>query len=256
MAKPNLEHIEALREELNQHPIYGDLKHLQDLQIFMAHHIFSVWDFMSLVKYLQNSIAPAHTPWLPASNRSACHFINQLVLEEESSPRDKVDGEDRYSSHFELYLDAMHEVGAERQTILGFLQKVRELGVEKALDTSSIPEPARRFTQTTFCIINEDKPHLAAAALALGRETIIPDMFRRFLQQMDISATQAPNFHDYLNRHVHLDENFHGPMSLRMLESLCDDAEKADNAEAAAEEAICARIRLWDGVHEAIKQNR
>jgi pyrroloquinoline quinone (PQQ) biosynthesis protein C len=150
----------------------------------------------------------------------------------------------------------MHEVGAERQTILGFLQKVRELGVEKALDTSSIPEPARRFTQTTFCIINEDKPHLAAAALAFGRETIIPDMFRRFLQQMDISATQAPNFHDYLNRHVHLDENFHGPMSLKMLESLCGDAEKADNAEAAAEEAICARIRLWDGVHEAIKQNR
>ena len=46
-------------------------------------------------------------------------------------------------------------------------------------------------------------------------------MFRRLLQNVGVSAAQAPMFHYYLNRHIHLDEDFHAPLSLRLLNGLC-----------------------------------
>ena len=134
---------------------------------------------------------------------------------------------------------------------------VNEQGVDKALYASMVPLPSRYFSETTFCFIREDKPHLVAAALALGREKLIPGMFRQFLEQMRITEAQAPVFHYYLNRHVHLDEDFHGPLSMKLLEQLCgDDPQRIDEAETAAEEAICARIRFWDGVLDAIQAGR
>jgi hypothetical protein len=134
---------------------------------------------------------------------------------------------------------------------------VRERGIEAALKADLVPEPARQFTETTFCLIDEDKPHLVAAALALGREKVIPGMFRRFLEHMEVGLDEAPAFHHYLHRHVHLDEDVHGPLALQMLDTLCgDDPVKREEAEAAAEEAICARMRFWDGVHEALQSRR
>jgi len=92
-----------------------------------------------------------------------------------------------------------------------------------------------------------------AVALALGREHVIPAMFRAFLQRMAVTEEQAPIFHYYLKRHIHLDEDFHAPLSLRLLAALCgDDADKWREAEAAAETAVNARISFWDGVLKAL----
>jgi hypothetical protein len=257
MTTLSLDHINPLQRELEDHPIYRDLRSLADLRLFMAHHVHAVWDFMSLVKYLQGRVAPVEVPWLPRGDPALRHFINQLVLEEESDQAPGPDGQPVFASHFELYLSAMAEVGADPDTPRRFLEQVRTHGVEAALESDLVPEPARLFCETTFCILKEDQPHLAAAALAAGRERIIPAMFRRFLKGAGIDENQAPTFHHYLNRHVHLDEDFHGPLSLRLLEALClDDPQRLEGAEAAAEEAICARIRFWDGVHEAIKAAR
>ena len=65
MARLDMGHILPLQEELANHPIYRSLRTLADLRIFMTHHVFSVWDFMSLVKYLQQRIAPVEIPWMP-----------------------------------------------------------------------------------------------------------------------------------------------------------------------------------------------
>jgi len=257
MTALNLEHITPLQDELEKHPVYSDLQSLDDLRLFMSHHIYSVWDFMSLVKYLQGRVAPAQVPWLPQGNPALRYFINQLVLEEESDQATGPDGQPVYASHFEHYLSSMAEIGADNEKPQRFLQLVQEQGVENALESDLVPEPSRRFSQTTFCIINEDQPHLAAAALAMGRERVIPAMFRNFLEHTGISEQQAPAFHYYLNRHIHLDEDFHAPLSMGLLEELCaGDPQRLEAAEAAAEEAICARIRFWDGVHEAIKAAR
>jgi hypothetical protein len=92
-----------------------------------------------------------------------------------------------------------------------------------------------------------------AAALALGREHVIPSMFRAFLARMAVSEHEAPTFHHYLKRHIHLDEDFHAPLSIRLLEGLCaGDAVRLAEAEAAATAAIEARIRFWDGVLAAL----
>jgi len=257
MAAFNLEHILALQEELSRHPIYESLNSVADLRVFMTHHVFSVWDFMSLTKYLQQRIAPVEVPWMPRGEPQLRRFINQLVLEEESDTADGPGDSLAYGSHFEHYCNAMTEIGADGQMPWRFLELVRERGVNEALYSDLVPLPSRYFSETTFGFIREDKPHEVAAALAFGRERVIPDMFRRFLRETGVSEAQAPTFHYYLKRHIHLDENFHGPISVQLLETLCgSDPEKNEEAETAAEEAICARIRFWDGVLEAIEAGR
>ncbi|MBK1705472.1 DUF3050 domain-containing protein [Halochromatium glycolicum] len=257
MAAPDLTPIQPLIEELNQHPIYSELKDIDDLRVFMSHHAFSVWDFMSLIKYLQATLAPTEVPWVPRGDAAVRYFINQLTLEEESDSIDNDAAGVRYSSHFEFYCRAMHEIGADGDNPKRFIALVEEQGLDAALYSDLVPLPSRYFTETTFCFIREDKPHAVAAALAVGRERVIPQMFRSLLDKMGITAQDAPAFHHYLNRHIHLDEDFHGPLSMSMLDQLCgDDPERLEEATIAAEEAICARIRFWDGVLEAVRTRR
>ena len=243
--------IESLRLKLEAHPIYAAVQSLDDLRVFMQHHVYSVWDFMSLIKYLQNEVAPARWPWTPSVDATVARFINELVLEEETDIG--LPGQEGNTSHYALYLSAMREVGADAATPARFVAAAGERGIEAALATGLAPAPAAEFTRTTFAFLDSGRPHAVAAALALGREHVIPAMFRAFLARMAVTEAQAPSFHYYLNRHIHLDEDFHAPLSLRLLASLCgDSAEKWREAEAAAEAAVNARIRFWDGVLAAL----
>ena len=227
--------------------MYHALHSLDDLRVFMQHHVYSVWDFMSLIKYLQHQVAPARWPWTPSADASVVRFINELVLEEESDVA--LPGRTGHTSHFDLYLDAMREIGADAATPSRFVGLVAAHGIDAAFASRIAPEASMRFTRSTFAFIDSGKPHAVAAALALGREHVIPTMFRAFLTRMAVSETQAPNFHYYLKRHVHLDADFHAPLSLQLLAGLCgDSAEKWREAEAATIAAIDARLRLWDDV--------
>ena len=243
--------IESLRVRLEAHPIYAAVVTLDDLRVFMQHHVYSVWDFMSLIKYLQSEIAPARWPWTPAGDASVQRFINELVLEEETDIA--LPGHDGHTSHYMLYLAAMREVGADADTPARFVQTVAGQGIAAALGAGLAPTPSAAFTRTTFDFLASGKSHSVAAALALGREHVIPSMFRAFLSRMAVTEAQAPSFHYYLNRHVHLDEDFHAPLSLRLLAALCgDDADKWREAEAAAKTAVNARLLFWDGVLKAL----
>ena len=247
--------IADTRAALEEHPIYAAVGTLDDLRCFMQHHVYSVWDFMSLIKFLQQTVAPVRYPWTPQRDGNVVRFINELVLEEES---DGDPGGDGFCSHFELYLAAMEEIGADTAPARAFVARLSAgADVAVALAHDDVPAPSRRFTTTTFGFIDPRRPHIAAAALALGREHIIPQMFRAILARVGVGPAQAPIFHGYLNRHIHLDEDFHAPLSLRLLNGLCgDDAQRREEAEAAATRAVLARLAFWDGVTEAIRARR
>jgi hypothetical protein len=245
--------IASFKNPLENHPIYEAVTSMDDLRCFMQHHIYSVWDFMSLLKYLQSVIAPAGSPWVPHAEGDVRRFVNELVLEEESDET-PVPGE--YASHFELYHQAMSEVGADAAPSKAFVDTVQQQGIDKAFELCDIPPPSREFTTTTFNFIRNDKPHQVAAALALGREHIIPCMFRSILAKSGISQSDAPIFHFYLERHIHLDEGFHAPLSLKLLNSLCgNDETRVEEAIETAQQAVNARLKLWDGVLETISSS-
>ncbi len=250
-----VERLLSERTRLNQHPVYGAIQDLRALRLFMAHHIYSVWDFMSLLKYLQQQLAPHTQPWVPHASPRIRRFINDIVLEEESDlAPPSATGALGYASHFELYLQAMVEVGIGTAEVTAFTNRAGQQGFRHAVaQAGAVPEGALAFMNKTFSFIETGKPHVVAAAFALGREHIIPAMFRELLKKMAIEKEQAPCFHYYLERHIHLDEDHHGPMSLLMLEELCQgDAVRIEEVITAAREAIQARIAFWDSVMVAL----
>jgi len=249
----DLSAIKPLQDRLEEHPVYGKVQNLSGLRVFMQHHVFSVWDFMSLLKALQRELAPAETPWLPGRYASAQRFINEIVLEEESDEAPASAGTVRYLSHFEMYVESMEDVAADTASINHFLDRVRLDGVDAALETDIAPAAANDFMRTTFEIVQEGKLHEVAAAFALGREHVIPRMFRSLLTEMNIGSELAPTFHYYLSRHVDLDELEHGPMAMRMLDVLCEGHPfREAEAIGAAQKALEARLKFWDSVEKAL----
>ncbi|OOC11214.1 MULTISPECIES: DUF3050 domain-containing protein [Thioalkalivibrio] len=247
-----LDSLAPLQRELEEHPVYA-LRDLRDLRGFMECHVYPVWDFMSLIKFLQQQVAPIRYPWTPGADASVCRFINELVLEEESDRIPAPDGQDLHLSHFELYCAAMEEVGADPDPARRFVALAAEQGIDAALNAGIAPAPSAEFVRRTFARIERGRSHEVAAALALGREHVIPGMFRQFLARMQIDEQNAPMFHLYLQRHIHLDEDFHGPLSLRLVEALCGDSlERLAQARDAARAAIQDRLDLWEGVRQRL----
>lgn len=244
-----------LRQRLVGHPLYAVIETLPDFRLFMQHHVFAVWDFMSLLKALQVRLTCVAAPWVPAGDRRARRLINEIVLEEESDE----DGRGGYISHFELYREAMKQCGADTCSIDRLVGTVAAgNNVHDSLACIQLPKTVRDFVQTTFRIIDSGSPPALAAAFTLGREDIIPTMFLPLVDKLNRQYSgELCLFQEYLERHVKIDEERHGPMALEMLAGLCgDDPGKWQEAEAAARAALSARIVLWDGVVAAIRGTR
>src|SRR6266571_8150832 len=100
--------LNTLRAQLLDHPVYAEVASVADLRRFMEDHVFAVWDFMSLLKRLQQDMTCIKVPWFPADNAKAARLINDIVIGEETD----VDPDGSYVSHLALYLRAMAEIGA------------------------------------------------------------------------------------------------------------------------------------------------
>ena len=64
------EKIEPFKKVLSGHPLYHAIKDLQSLKVFMESHVYAVWDFMSLLKALQNNLSCTTVPWYPTMKGS------------------------------------------------------------------------------------------------------------------------------------------------------------------------------------------
>ncbi len=244
--------IQEVLDELYSHKIYKNLKTTEDIKTFMQNHVFAVWDFMSLLKSLQNLLTTTKTPWLPPTNPKTCRFINEIVLGEESD----LNEEGEPMSHFEMYLSAMNQAGSNTAEINKFLSLVKEgIPISAALHECDIHEETRNFVRFTFEVIQSQKPHCIAAAFTFGREDIIPEMFLEILKNSDSENINFTQLKYYLDRHIELDGDEHGPLSLEMIKELCgDDDLKWQEVQIIAEQSINKRISLWDGINEDIQK--
>lgn len=249
-----LQQIEPLQTALLQHPVYSQVRDLASLRVFMEAHIFAVWDFMTLVKALQRHLTCVDSPWLPPADIHSARLINDIVLAEET---DEV-APGYYISHFDLYLAAMREVGANTEFIQDFIKHLQQgISPEQALTQLPISNCIRSFVRNTLDSADGTVPEVGAAFL-LGRETIIPAMFQRILSQLEQPDRISCNsFHLYLSRHIHLDEETHAPMGQQLLQNVCgDDPLKWQQALESARKALIARCRLWDDVTQSILVQR
>jgi hypothetical protein len=250
--------IRALQKQLQEHTLLNDniINDLTGIHIFMEHHVFAVWDFMSLIKSLQHHICPSTTCWVPRKKirSGSARLINEIILAEETDI--DMDGVSSISHH-DLYCQAMLEVGAYATGIEKWVEGVELEGFHWASEFLSTPPGSMKFMKKTFSFIDTGEPHIIAAAFAFGRETLIPQMFTRLAEQLNITKHDCPKFHYYLERHIQIDGEEHGPASLALVEDLCDhDPVHIHEAEQAAIEALKARIQLWDDVAYVIQNEK
>jgi len=239
------------RDALLEHRLYRALGTLEDLALFMEYHVFAVWDFMSLLKALQMQLTCVGVPWLPTGDARVRRLVNQIVLGEESDSAPA--GET--GSHFELYLQAMREAGADPTRIERFIALLQAgEPVSNALETAAVPGPVAVFVRHTFAVIGRGQAHEIAAAFTYGREDLIPEMFSRLVGQLERQFPERLGMlRYYLDRHIALDGDEHGALGRQMVECLCVGGEhQGREAAAAAVAALQARIALWDGITDAI----
>ena len=246
-----LNNISETRNELLNHPIYSNLKSEHAIAKFMEVHAYAVWDFMSLVKALQIELTSVSLPWIPTKDNISRRLINEIVLGEESD----IDQQENPTSHYELYLEAMETIGAKTDRVKNFVSNVIECNDYKlAVSKSDIPSGAIDFMNFTFDVIDTKKTHIIASVFTFGREDLIPDMFINIVKSLnDKPGSKTNDLLYYLERHIEMDGDEHGPMALKMISGLCgEDKEKWNDAIEFSNQALKQRIKLWDYISSQI----
>jgi hypothetical protein len=257
MSEYDNDHLRSHRATLLNHPLYSEVTSAADLRHFMEDHVFAVWDFMSLLKRLQQDMTCVRVPWFPANNARAARLINDIVIGEETD----VGPDGSYVSHLDLYRCAMAEIGASTLQFDRFcLLVLAGVPVEVALARIGAPPYVQAFVAHTMALANSASTEEVLAAFFYGREDIIPEMFRRLLNTLYGVRQKDDRLHHfiyYIDRHIELDGDSHGPKGRELLENLLakspDGRERALHAACAS---INARIGLWDGILNRLRDSR
>lgn len=242
--------LQGLREQLKHHPLYPSIKNLDKLKIFTQNHVYAVWDFMSLLKALQIRLTSVSLPWQPVGNAETRYLINEIVTGEESD----VDENGKRCSHFELYLDAMQQLGVDTKEVIDFAAGLTAQNYKTYIASSKLDAAVKSFLTYTFDTAFHAPTYVIASVFTFGREDIIPDMFISMVREL---ANEYPEqlsiFKYYLERHIEVDGGEHSHLGMQMVEQLCgDDEQKWEAATQSAIEALQMRVALWNGINAQI----
>ena len=230
------------RNKLLKHPLYNKLKTEESIKVFMSYNSFAGWDFMSLVKSLQLKLTSTQIPWTPVGNPSTRRLINEIVWGEESD----VDKNNNPFSHYELYVQSMDKIGADSSKIKTLVSLI-EKGTHwrEALIEVQAPKEIFDFVDFSLTVATEAPVHIVAGVFTFGREIV-----------RGLSKNNDEKFDDllyYLERHIELDGDEHGPMALQMIQELCEnDSQKIGEAVAYSQKALEHRLKLWDFISTKI----
>jgi Protein of unknown function (DUF3050) len=120
--------------------------------------------------------------------------------------------------------------------------------VEVALKRIGAPPHVQAFVAHTMALANSGSTEEVLAAFFYGREDIIPEMFRRLLNTLygaKHESDRLRHFIYYVDRHIELDGDSHGPKGRELIEDLMSNSPHTRvRALRAACNSIKARIGL------------
>ena len=245
--------LKDAREQLVDHSLYHAIEGPLDLRRFTEIHVFAVWDFMSLLKSLQRDLTTVSVPWVPAKDPETARLINELVLAEETDFIQEGTHR-RYLSHFEWYLEAMAELGADTAPIRHWMQTVQQdPSFGHALKNANLEPGVAHFLQTTSDILDEPVA-VRAAVFHHSRESLIPQMFLPIATHFKQKGLPCKMLIEYLERHIELDSTDHSlaseAMFSRLLEATPDLEERAKSLSV---RALVARRDFWTYILESLE---
>ncbi len=246
----NKNKLDELKHKITAHPLFANKLEPKHICKFMESHIFAVWGFMSILKSLQKIITPNNLPWIPNKNtkNGLVNFVNEIILCEES---DYIEGIG-FVSHFEIYLLAMKNMGAKTDQLDKLTSRIIEKGYNKKyIDDVDASAEVKSFLKYDLEVsMNGTLPEIIGA-FTLGREKVIPNMFSYILPAIEKTST-SKYLTTYLERHIDIDGDRHGPLSMKLLNASCDK-EELSIAYAAAIESLELRLLVWDKIYEDIR---
>ena len=238
--------IEELKQLLASHKLFSNTLNADQIRQFMESHIFSVWGFMSLLKGLQSGITVNDIPWMPNQNtrNGLTNFINEIVLCEESDYIDDIG----YISHFEIYLLAMDKMNADTSQIILLTEKLKNEGYNKKLiDELSIYDEVKDFVKFDLDVaLSRNLPKIIGS-FTLGREKVIPNMFSYIINCIE-NNNSTKNLLTYLDRHINIDGDRHGPLSIKLLDTICDTDHAYALAYNSGITSLQLRLKVWDKI--------
>ena len=245
----NKKKLNDLRHKISAHPLFKNKLKPKHICKFMESHIFAVWGFMSILKSLQKMITPNNLPWMPNKNtkNGLVNFVNEIILCEES---DYIEGIG-FISHFEIYLLAMKNMGARNDQLDKLTSRINNKGYnEKYLDSIDATAEVKSFLKHDLEVsMNGTLPEIVGA-FTLAREKVIPNMFSYILPA--IKETSASKYLiTYLERHIDIDGDRHGPLSMKLLDTSCGK-KQLSLAYVTAVKSLELRLSVWDKVYEDI----
>jgi len=239
--------LEEERQALLEHPLYTHLEDVQSLRVFMEHHVWAVYDFMCLAKRLQCAFTSTGFLWKPPREPGIARLMNEIILGEETDVRP--DGS--VGSHFDFYIEAMGEVGANPAAVLRYLQALEAGRIwQGSLQDSGAPSAGAAFASETLESIENHNLTFLAGAFTFGRETLIPDLFLHFVSSLDSAHPgKFERLAYYFQRHIELDGEEHGLLAMEMLDKTIQSGHGTpEDAFEGAKMELLKRSRLWDAI--------